>query len=210
MRVLAAVVVLLAACDKKEPAKEPTPVERLTAACDRQDWEACRNLGVLHSEGAAVARDEAKAIALFTRACDGGNGAACNNLGLVEPARAGERFGRACELGSLLGCRNHGLFLAPTDRAAAVAAFTRACDGGLPFACTNLALVRSEERDDDAAAKLLQRACDGGDPIGCRYLGVAYLEGRGLPRGTAPAKVWLEMACARGDRPACDLIKTLP
>ncbi|MBA2475969.1 MAG: sel1 repeat family protein, partial [Actinobacteria bacterium] len=58
-------------------------------------------------------------------------------------------------------------------------------------------------------AALWKQACDGGDPVGCRYLGVAYLEGRGLPEGTAAAAVWLEMACTHGDGPGCRLLAGL-
>jgi hypothetical protein len=56
---------------------------------------------------------------------------------------------------------------------------------------------------------LWKRACEGGDPAGCRYLGGAYLEGRGFPKGTAAAKVWLQKACEGGDTVACAKIEEL-
>ena len=36
-----------------------------------------------------------------------------------------------------------------------------------------------------------------------------YLEGRGLPRGSAPAAVWLDLACTHGDGPACRVLAGL-
>src|SRR5262245_29459046 len=126
-------------------------VKTLDTKCLAKDWEACRNLGVLYSEGAAVTADPKRAAALFLQACDGGNAAACNNLGLVlaegigvvqDPAAARERYQKACDGDNLLGCRNLGLLLdgtrgIPADPAAAAIAFAKACDGKLPFACTN-------------------------------------------------------------------------
>ena len=39
-----------------------------------------------------------------------------------------------------------------------------------------------------------------------RQLGVAYLEGHGLPRSTTAAAVWLERACVPDDAVACRLL----
>src|SRR5262245_44817549 len=52
----------------------------LDAKCIARDWESCRVLGVLFSEGAVVPVDAARSAALFLQACNGGNAAACNNL----------------------------------------------------------------------------------------------------------------------------------
>jgi TPR repeat protein len=123
-----------------------------------------------------------------------------------------QRFGQACDLGNLLGCRNLGLILhgdrgVPADRAAAATAFEKACTGELPFACTNRGELDTEgdKPDYKAAVEWFKKGCNGGDPVGCRDLGIAYLEGKGLPKGRAPAEVWLKMACEHGDGVGCRL-----
>ena len=84
----------LPACKKKSAAKAqdagarrlPTAEEAVAAfddACVKGDAEACRNLGVLYSEGNGVPKDPVRALALYGQACDKDNAAACNNLGLV-------------------------------------------------------------------------------------------------------------------------------
>ena len=57
-----------------------------------------------------------------------------------------------------------------------------------------------------ARADRPQAGCDAGDPTSCRQLGVAYLEGRGLPKSTSAAAVWLERACMPDDPAACRLL----
>jgi TPR repeat protein len=124
----------------------------LTRQCDAGVAEACRNLGVLYAEGAAVPVDTARARALFGKACDAGNGAGCNNLGLLHaqgeggpasPTEARAAYQRACDAGSMLGCRNLGILLGggrgvDADLSGARAALTKACDGKMPLACTTL------------------------------------------------------------------------
>lgn len=207
-------------------------VQGYSDRCAASDWEACRLLGIAYTEGAKEANlptSPAKASVLFGKACDGGLAAACNNLGLlVAEGLGGERdgprgqslFRRACDGGSLLGCRNLGLMLAdgrgvPVDSLGATIAFGKACNGGLGFACTNLGMLAAKLRQAAAAppnanvpaatvaVALWQRGCEGGDPAGCRALGIAYLQGFGVPRGNAPASVWLKRACDGGDGRGC-------
>jgi len=48
--------------------------------------------------------------------------------------------------------------------------------------------------------------CDAGDPTACRAIGLAYLEGKGLPKSPSAAAVWLERACLPDDPVACRLL----
>ena len=207
-------LLLLAACKgKAKPDAAPSEAKQLDEACAKNDVEACRNLGVMYAQGRGVERNVERAIALFRIGCDAGNAPACNNLGLLlaenvgdAPSDSEDAYRKACDGGSALGCRNLGLVLSrrdPPDTDGARAAFTRACDAELPPACTNLGLLASAAHEDDRAVQLFQGACDAGDPVGCRYMGMAYLTGRGMPRGTAPARVWLDRACAGGDGAGC-------
>jgi TPR repeat protein len=52
-----------------------------TEACERENAEACFNLGELHQFGlSGVAQDRVKAVALFKKACAIGLPPACENL----------------------------------------------------------------------------------------------------------------------------------
>ncbi|HEY6033998.1 MAG TPA: tetratricopeptide repeat protein, partial [Kofleriaceae bacterium] len=48
--------------------------------------------------------------------------------------------------------------------------------------------------------------CDSGDPTACRQIGVMYLEGKGLPKSSTAAAVWLERACLPDDPIACRVL----
>lgn len=197
--------------------------------CVAGDLEACRNLGVMYAEGTGVSPDPRRAVALFGQACTGGNLSACNHLGLSlaegmgvdkNPQRAMEVYQKACEGGYRLSCRNLGLMLrdargVPQDLDRAEKLLDKACKGNVPFACTNagdLDAALAQKGSTGAAARWKQAiahyklGCDAGDPTACRAIGVAYLEGKGLPRSASAASVWLERACQPDDPVACRLL----
>jgi hypothetical protein len=207
----------------------PDPLE-LAGAFDRKcamgDLEACRNLGVMYAEGTGVSPDPKRATRLFTQACNGGNLTACNHLALAlatgmgverQPDKAMEVYQRACDGGYKLACRNLGLMLrdgrgVAADLARAEALLDKACKGGVPFACTNAGDLDAMRAVKGGAARYKEmighykQGCDSGDPTACRQLGIAYLEGRGLPRSTSAAAVWLERGCMPDDPVACRLL----
>ena len=194
--------------------------------CVSGDLEACRNLGVMYSEGTGVSTDVPRATALFGQACTGGNLPACNHLALAlaegmgterQPAKAVEVYQKACDGGYKLACRNLGLMLrdgrgVPMDLPRAEALLDKACKGTVPFACTNagdldsaLAVKGGPARGKQAIAHYKQ-GCDTGDPTACRQLGLAYLEGRLVAKSTSAASMWLERACMPDDPVACRVL----
>ena len=61
----------------------------------------------------------------------------------------------------------------PLDVRKAEALYIRACDGGAPIACANLAALldgRQLPADPKRTARLLKRACDAGDAPSCDRL----------------------------------------
>jgi len=205
------------------------PVElagRFDRKCVAGDLEACRNLGVMYAEGTGVSPDPRRATALFGQACNGGNMPACNHLALAlaegmgverQPAKAVEVYQRACDGGYKLACRNLGLMLrdgrgVPADLVRAEGLFDKACKGGVPFACTNAGDLDAARAVKGGAARYREmvahykQGCDAGDPTACRQIGIAYLEGRGLPKSSSAAAVWLERACMPDDPVACRLL----
>ncbi|HEX8109491.1 MAG TPA: tetratricopeptide repeat protein [Kofleriaceae bacterium] len=197
--------------------------------CVAGDLEACRNLGVMYAEGTGVSVDRQRSAKLFLQACNGGNLSACNNLALAylegtgverQPTRAAEVLQKACDAGYKLACRNLGLLLRdgralPADLVRAQVLLDKACKGGVPLACTNAGDVDAMRAVKGGAARYKEmvahykQGCDAGDPTSCRQLGIAYLEGRGLPKSTSAAALWLERACMPDDPVACRLLGIL-
>ncbi len=204
-------------------------VAQFDKACIAGDFEACRNLGVMYTEGIGVTADPRRATALFAQACNGGNLAACNHVALAlaegmgtekDVAKAIELYTKACDGGYALACRNVGLMLrdgrgVPADLARAETLLGKACTGGAPFACTNAGdldkalATKPGEAKDARYRQMLERykqGCEAGDPSACRSIGISYLEGVGLPKSTGAGAVWLARACERDDVIACRVI----
>jgi len=208
------------------------PVElagRFDRKCAGGDLESCRNLGIMYAEGNGVAPDPVRATGLFRKACDGGNLPACNHLALAlaeglgvarEPAKAVEVYQRACDRGYQIACRNLGLMLrdgrgVAVDLARAEQLLDKSCKGGAPFACTNAGDLDAARAAKGGAGRYREMVthyklgCDAGDPTACRQIGIAYLDGRGLPKSSSAAAVWLERACMPDDPVACRLLGTM-
>jgi hypothetical protein len=175
-------------------------------ACSGNSLAACNHMGLVFAEGMGVEKNPVEAAKMFARACDGGHGLACKNLGLML------RDGRGVE----------------KDLELAEQALDKACKAEIPFACTNAGdldrVIASGAKDDAARnaafAKMrehYQKGCDTTlpakaiDVTACRQLGIAYLEGTGVPKTAGAAAVWLAKACSPvasdGDDPiACRLL----
>ena len=190
-----------------------SPLERLSQACEGGDMPACSDLGVTYGTGYGVARDSARAAALYRRACEGGDMGGCFNLGASyqdgkgvarDLERAVEFYRQACEGGDMRGCSNLGTRYSrgdgvAQDAARAVAFYERACEGGLMLGCSNLGKSYANGwgvmRDLKRAAALYRRACEGGEMQGCFNLGFSYQNGEGLTRDSERAVEFYLRAC---------------
>src|SRR5262249_10754358 len=142
------------------------------------------------SDGMGLAKDVPKAIELLQKTCDAGYALGCRNLGIIlrdgrgtgqDLARAEKLLDTACTAGALFGCTNAG-----------------ALD----------ALLAGRE-GPPRYKKMLDHytlGCNAGDPSACRKVGVAYLEGKALPKSPTAAAVWLDKAVAKGDVIAARLL----
>jgi TPR repeat protein len=164
------------------PPRSAPDEKALAAACEAGDAQRCEGLGGLFLLGRGVAKDEARARALFTRACELDLIVACEFAGkMIRDGRGG-----------------------PVDDEMATKFLTRACDGDSFGACTSLALAARKAGDQPAGVRLMTRACDGGDKLGRMGLGGMYLNGNGVKRDRARAKTLLPKACTLGAQAACD------
>lgn len=228
---LVAILVLAPACSSKSLHLPPEdaagsdsgidPIEqagRLDHQCAGKDLEACRKLAVMYMEGTGVSPDPKRATALFSQACSGGNLPACNHLALAiaetQPARAVDAYQKACEGGYKLACRNLGLMLrdgrgVAIDLARAAGLLDKACKGGVPLACTSagdLDAMRGSKGGGTRYREMIahyKQGCETGDPTACRQIGLAFVDGRGVPRSASAAALWLERACMADDPIGC-------
>ena len=212
------------AAGKPDPAKLAIELDN---QCVAGDLEACRSLGVAYSEGIGVAADPRKATALFAQACNGGNCvglqphaalALAEGLGIDALPGAGDgALPEGVRRNYALGCTNLGLMLrdgrgvaadlrARRDRAREGVRARRAVrlhERRPPRSAARREGGRAAPQEDDRA---LPEGVRRRRAVGCRYVGLAYLDGKGLPRATNAAAVWFDRAC-RGDDPAgCRLL----
>jgi uncharacterized protein len=87
--------------------------EQKDAACQQDDWGACKDLGVAYSKGEGVIEDKVRSRAYLKRACDGQLAEGCFLLGVSQ-------------------VRNQS---GPMDLVAGVASLKQACDGKYAEAC---------------------------------------------------------------------------
>jgi uncharacterized protein len=116
-----------------------------------------------------------------------------------DPAKSGECKAQ-CDKGHAGSCAAHGQALARSDKAAARAAFQKACDGGDASGCSGLGGVTP---DAAQAAAAFEKGCSGGDAPGCRGLGVALRDGSGAGKDEARAVALFDQACDGGDDRGC-------
>lgn len=156
-------------------AAEDTP-QALQKKCDAKDWAACKSLAYRYSEGDGVAKDGAKAGALYEKACNAGFGPACTSLAFewdggglgTDKAKVARFATRACELEDAGGCYYHGRLLKEGD--------------GVP-------------KDLVRAARLLEQACNGEEGDACMELYLMLANGEGVPKDEARANVFYEKGC---------------
>jgi len=130
----------------KNPTRADSLLERraslLEQACNLDDANACRFLGVAWATGEGVPQDYARADSLYERACNLGNARGCvRGIDLHDPTRGGERpdpvraavfMQKACDLGTGVICFKLGLLCnpglwVPKDTARAHELFMKGC-----------------------------------------------------------------------------------
>ena len=92
------------------------------------------------------------------------------------------------------------------DDAKAAKAYRRACDLGLPIACSNLGVLQQKggtPQDYSAAITLFRKACKQGEPAGCLSLGTVHEHGRGLPVDLPEAYRLYRLTCEKNYLRGC-------
>lgn len=167
------------------------------------------------------------AIELLEPACKAGNAEACWRLALAHSrnysdestAAADKQFLANCAKGDARSCfmvaRRIGYTEDPKDQAKARTALTKACDGGLGFACPELG-SKLQYNDDEklvdrpGAARAYGRGCDLGFAESCRLASdLLRFDAEGNEGDTAGSLAYAIKGCDLGSAAACSNIPNL-
>lgn len=213
-------------CDSDSP-------EACPALCDKGEADACDELGVAYAKGeGGLARDDAKAEALFIKACELKDPQACNNIGFLffqgltkaEGAKVLELTKQGCELKNASSCNMAGVILADGkgvegDFAGALGFYDRACALGWATGCYNAARFyrdgKGVELDLEKATSLFEKGCGGGEGSACNELGAMLADEDRSPEDRERANTMFERACELKNPFGCSnlghrLLKTDP
>lgn len=190
-------------------------IELMDKACTADASQGCVALGEWLGTREA-GRDHARAAKAFDRACQAGVQEGCAHLatsyaeGLGVPqdvARAESLASSACGEGALDACGLLGSMFRDRAPARAVGYFTKACEAGHTWSCTQAAIHHlgglGVPRSTPKAASLFTKACESGDGWACNHLAeLMQYGGLGAP-DPRKAAVLRKKACAAGYEPAC-------
>ncbi|MEW6434110.1 MAG: rhomboid family intramembrane serine protease [Myxococcota bacterium] len=182
----------------------------LTPLCDKDDTDACFELGRLEY----VRKNYAPAAAAWSKACDQGELAACRNQALALSDSGAEdeeptiraRFEKACpSIPAACGDLASRIYEERPDDAFRAA--VQGCKGKDAFSCWLEARFLSDgtgtEKDLAKARSLHEQACTLGDVRGCNSLAIFLQRGWGGDVDVARAATLLDQACATGDPTSC-------
>jgi len=123
--------------------------------CELGGFESCNELGEMYLLGVGITSDEVVAVSNFRLACQNGSGSGCNNLAWMQLF---ERGGLELE------------FEEADERIpAAVETFSRGCELGNRFACTNYGVLLATRTPQEALSVFL-KACNWGEARACSIL----------------------------------------
>jgi uncharacterized protein len=182
-----------------------------TEQCALSDAWSCGHVALNLRDGKGVTKDVAAANAVFHRACALGSALACDEIKMTPPAAMLARHQVSCAHGDGQACARLGSFYffgAGVEKNAArgVELFEAGCDNGYANACLELGATYAEARgvvrSVRRGAEYVRRACKLGMPYACGRSEVAWMDELDLKPGDPPSK--LDVACAGGDRVACN------
>lgn len=168
---------------------------------------------------AGVPQSKPTANAFYERAAQHGNKLAMYNIGISyadgdglprDPAKAFKWFQAAANAGVPEGMLQTGKFMekglgTARNPAGAKSWLQRAADAGNAEANGLLAEMSGDEGGKGSGGdriKYLQKAADGGDAQAMNDLGLAYLNGEGVPKDVNKAKTWIRKAVRLGNEAA--------
>ena len=117
----------------------------------------------------------------------------------------------ACDRNDYVSCSHLAIIyeqdkLVKQDMKKAFKLYSKACGGGYPFGCHNVAITYSKSDNKELKAialKLYDKACDGGITESCIQLGRFHRDSNTLHRDYKKAKSYFAKACEGNNRLGC-------
>lgn len=169
--------VLLAESAVTLPLLTGEELTKLRTRCDEKKIRAdCANLAVRYQSGDGLPRDYGTATEFFIKSCALG------------------------DLGACFYAAQHMDDTPDSDPAQILSLYTKACDGGAPVACNNIAWLYEASplfpRDYTRAMEFYVRACNGGGRAGCSGVASMYYYGKGVKKNLSLARTLFGTSCA--------------
>ncbi len=172
-------------------AKQAETPATLQAACRRNDYASCAQLGLAYDAGKGVPKNKAIAADHYRLACNGNDRLGCLLLGMALQQGDG----------------------VPRDYAAAAIAYTKSCDAGSGGACDNLSrlyynglgVTKSIARSN----QLMARSCELAHAEACTVIGARYSSGKVVAKNIPEAVRYFHRACDLNDFKACSILAGL-
>lgn len=142
-------VSLLAVCgqalaiDRNHQNVQQSPAEDLSRQCEKDDFQACITLGMMHEASVAPDASLGIAVEMYQKACIGQHMTGCTALAMLHEESG--QVGRARDL------------------------YREACNKGEMYACSRLGTL-IHPQDADQAFRLWNEVCENDEPLGCRLL----------------------------------------
>lgn len=189
-------------------------------ACDLDDGDGCRRLGLTELDGHGTAKDEAKALELFKKGCGLSSLPACRGAaGVLIDRKPSDSAGampfaeKLCTAKSPEGCFLLGmaLFDLKKEFPRALGYFDAECqDAKSRFhgaACNYAGAItydgKGMPKDHPRGMAYFAKACDADDVNGCENAADHYKKGLGVPRDVKKASELYAKACKLGSKEAC-------
>jgi TPR repeat protein len=186
----------------------------LAPACDAGDGTSCWSIVIIYGWRAAPPHGADDPAPSRQHACDLGSPVACTQIGwrLVTAPEGGEHrtrgvqmLERACGDGDPEACRVlaaayfRGSWGLRSSRQRALHFYDKACNAGGTSSCLAAAGILDSPGADPpdlaTARAAYAEACLRDSAPACHQLGLFWRDGRGGPKDTAWAAVWLQRAC---------------
>lgn len=180
-------VLLLTAQQTQAQSQPPENAATLNLACGRDDYDACRKLGLLFAFGQSVPVNKVAAARFLAKACDGNARANCTTYGMfLQTATGGQ-----------------------PDYAGALVAYGKACDAGDGDGCNKLSqhyyygwgVAKNVEQSN----RLLARGCELNDGQSCGVLGARRMTAPNAPP-TPDVLRLQEQACKLNIATSCGIL----